>query len=139
MKIKVTVSMDKNQVISRRGLGADNNVRKHLASTVKRLSAPYVPMQSGMLRNTAEISSDGKMLTYTQPYAHYQYYGQVMGPNVLTKDGWISIAKKGGKQYTGAAIKNHVGGPYWDKRMMADRREDVVRAVQKYIGKLAKK
>jgi len=126
MKIRANINTAK--ILKSRGLGSDNRVRVFLASEVKRLSDPYVPMQQGILKNTAVVSSDGSTLTYTQPYAHYQRYGEVM-------------AGRATKQYTGRSLSYHGGpmrGKEWTKRMVIDRRKDIEDSVEAYIGRLSK-
>ncbi len=59
-----------------------------------------------------------------------------MGPNVLTKKGWRSMAKKGGKKLTGRKLQHRgMQGPFWDKRMLADHREDLEREMAVCVGK----
>lgn len=136
MKIKFTTKLNVGSILNSRGLGTSDKARKYLAERVRAHSDPYVPFRQGHLKNTARISSDGSTLTYTQPYANYQYHGEVMGPNVLTKKGWRSMAKKGGKKLMGRKLK-HSGmrGPFWDKRMLADHREDLEKEMALYVGK----
>lgn len=137
MKLKVIAQFDNKVILGRCGIG-NNGLRKYLASRVKMRSDPYVPKQSGILKDMALIATDGSMIIYNQPYAHYQYHGEVMGPNFLTKNGWRSRPKsKGGKYYTGREIHYNGGpmrGPNWDKRMMAEHREDVEKDVAAYIN-----
>ena len=136
MKLSVEIDFNSAEILRQRGLGGDNRAQKYLASEVKRLSDPYVPMHSGTLKNTAVIAGNGSSLTYIQPYAHYQYTGKVMGPNYLTEDGeWRS--GRAPKHYTGAALEYSGGGmrgPQWDKRMMADKSEELVRNLKTFIG-----
>ena len=130
MQIRVTTDV-------RLKVPARFKMQRYLADRVRARCDPYVPMSSGALKN-ARISHNGAQLIYAGPYAHYQYVGQVMGPNVLTKVGWRSMAKKGGKHYTGRAI-SYSGAPmrgsYWDKRMMADHRGDLVQDMQAYVAR----
>ena len=124
MKIKVALNVVK--ILKARGMGGDNRVQVYLASEAKRLCDPYVPMQRGLLKNTAVVAADGKTITYGQPYAHYQYYGEVM-------------AGRAPKQYTGDKLTYHgapMRGPQWEKRMLADKRNDLVRNVTNFIGRL---
>lgn len=122
MSVKIDINTAK--ILKSRGLGGDNSVCKYLASEVKRLSDPYVPMQQGMLKNQATIASDGSQLIYTQPYAHYQYYGKVM-------------AGKAPKEYTGDDLTYHGAnrGPQWDKRMLADKSKQLEQSVEAFIKK----
>ena len=124
--MKITVDINTAQILKSRGLGGDFRAQKFLASDVKKLSAPYVPMDTGLLQNEAVVASDGSTLTYTQPYAHYQYYGKVM-------------AGSAPKEYTGADLTYHGGpmrGPQWEKRMLADKSDDLVKNLKAYIGGL---
>lgn len=52
-----------------------NNPTTMLAihNTLAKRCNPYVPFLNGPLSQTAEVSPDG--VTYVQPYARYQYYG----------------------------------------------------------------
>ena len=141
MKIRITclADLDADRILKSRGLGPDRQAEKFLASEVKRLSDPYVPFRQGTLKNTAQIVDDGAgtALVYNTPYAHYQWHGEVMGPNVLTDEGWRSMAKKGAKKYTGRPLTYSGGGlrgPRWTERMMADRHDDVVRSLANYVG-----
>lgn len=124
MSVKVTVNFDPVTILKVRGLGSSNGARKFLASEVWRLCDPYVPMQSGMLKNNATIALDGSSLIYNQPYAHYQYYGKVM-------------AGRAPKDYTGADLTYNgapMRGAQWDKRMLADRKQDLENSVATYIA-----
>lgn len=124
MKLKVNVDINTARILKERGLGGDHRAQVYLASEVKRLCEPYVPMQSGTLKNTAVIAPDGSSLTYVQPYAHYQYAGQV-------------LAGRAPKQPNGKALTYSGGGlrgPQWDKRMMADKSRELTSNLQEYIG-----
>jgi hypothetical protein len=122
--LKIKVDINTAKIMKQRGLGGDNRAQIFLASEVKRLSDPYVPMQQGALKNNAVIASDGSALTYTQPYAHYQYYGEVM-------------AGRAPKHYTGKALTYSGGGlrgSNWDKRMIIDRGDDLTESIAKFVG-----
>lgn len=135
--MRLRVNIDPSMILTKRGLGRDNRARRFLASEVARLSDPYIPMQQGRLKNTVYIASDGSTLTYPQPYAHYQYEGKVYGPNVpLANDGGF-YSPTAPKYPTGRTLTYHgapMRGPHWDKRMMADRKDDLIRAVANYVG-----
>lgn len=122
MSVNVKVDIPTDKILRDRGLGRDTGARKFLASEVKRFCAPYVPMQQGVLKNNVTIASDGSHIVYTQPYAHYQYYGKVMGGRAP-------------KHYTGDDLNYHGAnrGPNWDKRMLADKSKDLERSMDEYI------
>lgn len=136
MNIKVTKNFNVQKILQSHGMGVSHGLRKHLAKTVKRLCDPYVPAQQGILKGTAQITSDEIGVLYDQDYAHYQYEGKVMGPNFLTEDGWRSRKGKGKKHYTGKPLTyNHapMRGDHWEKRMMADHAGDVEKEVAEYL------
>ena len=124
MKIKVDARINTAAILSSRGLGNRKAAHRHLANTVRRMSDPYVPMQHGVLKNTAQIVDEGSTLLYHGPYARYQYHGKLMigrAPKRLTG---IDLT------YSGAPMR----GPKWDKRMMADRGAEVVDDLAKFVG-----
>lgn len=123
MSATVKVNINTAKIMRKRGLGGDNGAQKFLASEVKRLCDPYVPMQHGILKANATIAADGSAVIYHQPYAHYQYYGQVM-------------AGRAPKHYTGDKLNYHgapMRGAQWDKRMMADKSGELTKSLEAYI------
>lgn len=125
MSVKVKIDIPTAKILKSRGLGSDTGARKYLASEVKRLCDPYVPMQQGMLKNNVTIAADGSQLVYTQPYAHYQYHGKVM-------------AGRAPKHYTGDDLTYHgapMRGPQWVTRMFADKSQDLEKSLDAYIKK----
>lgn len=139
MNVQVTSKINVSEILRGRGFGPDNRARKFLASEIKRLSDPYVPMQQGTLKNSASIASDGSAITYPGPYAHYQYVGEVWGPNIpITKGGdVVGYYSKAPKHPTGRRLNYHGGpmrGKQWDRRMMADHRGDLESSMANYVG-----
>lgn len=126
MRYKVTSTIDAKKILRERGLGESREATKALASIVKTYCDPYVPMEQGTLKNTEQTVDAGTdiYLVYDQPYAHYQYHGEVM-------------EGRAPKQYTGRPLTYHdepMRGKEWDKRMMADRGDDVAKALASYVG-----
>lgn len=127
--MKIKVNIDPAAALRKRGLGDSVKARKYLAATVKRLCDPYVPMSDGAgahMKNLSEINESGGAveLRYPGPYAHYQYRGEVM-------------AGRAPKHYTGRDIQYTdapMRGKEWDKRMMADRGDEVVDALADFVG-----
>lgn len=122
--MKVKTDIRPAAILRARGLGDSDRARVFLANEVARLSDPYVPMQQGILKNTKQIAGSGRTITYLGPYAHYQYVGEVM-------------AGRAPKHYTGKPLTYHgapMRGPEWDKRMMADRKDDLKQSVANYVG-----
>lgn len=124
MNAKIKVDIDVDKILRLRGLGNDHKAQKKLATLVAKKCEPYVPMQSGSLKNDAVIADDGSSITYPDPYAHYQYYGEVM-------------AGRAPKHYTGRDI-DYSGAPMrgkeWDKRMLADKQKELLEDFAKAVG-----
>lgn len=120
--MRVTVNIDAKKILAARGLGSSDKVRKYLASEIVRLSDPYTPMQQGDLKNRVQIAADGSEIVYTQPYAHYQYYGEVM-------------AGRAPKEYTGKKLTYNgapMRGARWTERMIIDKRRELENSVENY-------
>ena len=100
---------------------------------VDRFCDPYVPWSgNGSGMKAQKTYPDNHSIKYIAPYSHYMYKGKLMvGPN------GSSFAKLGEvKHYTGKSLKYQGApkrGPEWDKRMLNDRRQDIVADVQNYI------
>lgn len=108
----------------------------------------YVPWETGALARsayTATVIGSGEVV-YPGPYAHYQYYGEVYGPNIPIRDdnsgeitGWFSPPGKK-KHPTGRALSysmdvNPLAGSFWFERMKADHLQDIIEEAQKAVGK----
>ena len=108
-------------------------------------SIPYVPFDTGTLSRSPYAASDfgsGKVI-YPGPYAHYQYMGEVYGPNHPIKQGteiirwWSPPGQR--KTPTGRPLKydqtlNPLAGSYWTDRMKADHMADLTREVAKLVA-----
>lgn len=125
------VIIDPSQVTKKKTAGAS----KFLSQRVKAYCDPYVPFQTGTLKNTAYCGEN--YVQYRTPYAHYQYKGIVM-VGILSGSPW---ARRGeSKRYTMRSM-THGGqrGAKWDKRMMAQRGTEVTQDVAAFLGGKAKK
>ena len=81
-------------------------------------------------------------LTQATPYARYQYYGEIYGPNIPIKKGgaivgWYSPKKKypTGRMLTYSTAKSPLAGSHWFERMKADKKEQLLREVQALVDK----
>lgn len=124
MKLDVQVNVDADKILKKYGLGQSKEAQRFLAEDVERLCQPYVPMSAGSgahMVNAARVTDDS--IVYPGPYAHYQYVGEVM-------------AGRAPKHYTGKAIEYHgapMRGKEWDKRMMADKGDEVKRDMETWL------
>ena len=111
------VKMKPTSVIKARlGIEPNGRIQKFFTNTCYRHMDKYVPMDTGTLRENVTLTED--TITYEQPYAGYQYYGE-------RKDGSHKVVR-----YTTPGT-----GPYWDKRMVSAEMQDVVKEVQDYVNR----
>lgn len=105
MAVSIELKLDPmTKIKARRHL--DDTGRRKVASEVKRLCDPYVPYKDGPLKNSAQVLTDGVL--YVQPYAAKQYY---------ENSGWQTPR-----------------GAYWDRRMMADKGDQLTESIAKFCG-----
>lgn len=106
MRTNVSIHMDStDKILLKRSLGKNGKGQRFFTHEVRRMSDPYVPRRSGVLKNTAREAE--KTVTYNTPYARRQYY-----------------------EHKGNGLR----GKMWDKRMWADRGKEIVRSVAKFCG-----
>lgn len=120
----IEVDVNPAAILRQMGLGDSREAQRYIASEVERLCHSYVPMSAGSsahMVNQARVTEDA--VIYPGPYAHYQYVGEVM-------------AGRAPKQYTGRDIAYHgapMRGKHWDKRMLADRGDEIERGLESYL------
>lgn len=126
LRAEVNIAVEK--ALMKRGL-LDGRASKFLASEVARQCDKYVPMRGGKLKNSARVirmeKGEGYGVKYTGPYAHYQYKGEVYAGRAPKHPTGRPLT------YSGAPMR----GAYWDRRMMADKRGEIVRNLCSYIEK----
>ncbi len=94
------------------------------------------------LKENVVLTNDS--IIYKAPYAHYMWYGKVMGPNIpiINEDGMLIFRSPKGKQknYTGKDIHYNTpgAGAHWDKRMWTAEGDQVVKEVQDFVDKRRK-
>lgn len=139
MKLK----MEPSSVIKARlGIQSGGKVHAFFTATCERYMSPFVPKKDGNLVDNTTKTVD--TITYESPYAHYMWYGKVMGPNIpIKKDKqgnvleWVSPKGKP-KHYTGKDIKytnEPLEGAHWDQRMWTSKGREVVKEVQAYLDR----
>ena len=97
------VNLDVQKIMSNHNMNATGEL--FLSSEIKRVSDPYVPFDTGHLKNSA-IPEVGK-LTYLGPYARRQWY-----------------------EHKGDGMR----GRQWCERAMIDRGDEVTKTVAKFCG-----
>lgn len=96
------------------GLEPNGRVQAYIVNRCYKAMNEFVPKDIGNLRKNVSLYRD--RVTYESPYASYQYYGK-------TRDG-----KKKVTHYTTEGT-----GPYWDKRMMSAKKEEIIRDIQRMM------
>lgn len=84
-------------------------------------------MNTGILKNVKTYPNNHS-IKYISPYAHYMYKGKVAIGASKPKGVKRKISNMSLK-YQGAPKR----GAEWDKRMMNDRRKDVIKNLENYI------
>lgn len=117
MATTIKLEMDDTQkILLKRHLNENGLAQRFMTSEIKRLSHPYTPFMNGPLKNQAVVGNG--TLTYNQIYARYQWYGK----------------SKKGKSFVYGRNGSGLRGPKWTLRMWADRGNEVVESVAKFVG-----
>ena len=106
---------------------------------------PLVPVLNGQLQGSADFPEGvyGGVLEYNTPYAHYQYVGEIYGPNIPRTDdngnivGWYSPKGKA-KHPTGRKMSNYSQsgtGPEWFGKAKEQNKDKWLRLVREEAGK----
>lgn len=111
-------------------------VQKYVDSECIRLMVPYTPMRTGILAKGAVLGTKigSGEIHYTVPYARYQYYGKVFGPNKpIVKHGllvgYYSPPKKypTGKDLVYNKAKHPLAQRLWFETMKHNHKEQILR------------
>lgn len=108
MKISYTLKdFDKKKIIDKYGMQDGGKSQLFLANSCFRRMHKYVPLETGALASTVTVKAGS--VTYEQPYAHKQY-----------------TANKG----------KGIRGKYWDRKMVANEKDQLAKEVENYAKKL---
>lgn len=116
-----------SQIESRLKINKDGSAQEFLRDEFDRFMDPYIPMQSGPLKNTKTYPTKHS-IKYTSPYAHYHYIGKKAVGASKPKGVKRSISGVSMK-YSGAPKR----GPQWDKRMYANKKNDILKDLERFI------
>lgn len=129
--VKLTLKSS-NSIARRLGIDNDGAATEHLRDLVERYSDPYIPMLSGMLKNN-KVHPNNHSIKYVSSHAHYIYKGKkAVGPSHPA--GVKRKISNEDLKFSGAPKR----GAEWDKRMMNDRKMDIVKSMQNFIKKGSK-
>lgn len=121
----------------------DNAVRKEVNTMIKNAINDYVPLKDGKLRRAIVTH---KSITWGRgiAYAHYQYAGQVYGPNIpVIKNGEIVrwVSPPGKKKYpTGRRLRYATPGTqdHWDEAFKGPVKMRTNQEITRYLKRLCK-
>ncbi len=77
-----------------------SKAQKFIDSECIRQMKPYTPFRTGMLERSATLGTviGSGHIVYNSPYARYQYYGVVYGPNIPIYENGILVGFRSPKQ-----------------------------------------
>lgn len=108
---RVTINIDKTEkILLKRNLGKNSKAQKLFTSEVARMANPYVPFDTGTLKDKTVILEIDKII-YKAPYAKKQY-----------------------NENKGKGLR----GKQWIPRSWSDRGNEVVRTIARFVGGTAK-
>lgn len=153
MKIKTRlVDFDEAAILEKRGLQKGGPAQKFLEKEFIDRCEPYTLKYKGALISSAhQFPAPGSgFVKWEGPYAHYQWMGEVYGPNIPIRDesgnieGWWSPPTKypTGKplDYSSSQEKNGpLAGSHWPERMMAAEGGQLLADVADFAGGKPKK
>lgn len=142
---QVHLDFDTADLLSHANLERGGLVQASIDKSVIDWCTQYVPWDTGTLAMSAYSATQigqGQVI-YPGPYARYQYYGEVMGPNIPifednsgTPTGFWSKAPKypTGRPLQYSTDVNPLAGAFWFERMKADHLQDIVEEAKRVAG-----
>lgn len=122
----------------------DNSVRKEINTIIKDAINNFVPYDEGGLRRSALVTHKSITWGRNLGYAHYQYEGQVYGPNIpVIKNGEIVrwVSPPGKKKYpTGRRLRYSTPGTqdHWDEAFKGPVKLATNQEITRYLKRLCK-
>lgn len=144
--ITVDVTIDASAIIDKIEDIFTDDCMLEVNNAFAKFCDPYVPFKEGVLSQQVVVTP--QYIEYKGPYAHYQYQGEVYGPNIPILDddgdveGWFSPPSKK-KKPTGRKLNyNKEFHPqatdHWDKKMMQDKGDVFTQQVENIVNRRAK-
>ncbi len=128
MRFEVELKLDNvNQIINNLGFQENGPVNERFRDIADKFMDPYIPFETGILKNNKRYPDKSSIL-YATPYAHYHYKGKkAIGPS--RPKGIRRTISNEDMRYQGAPKR----GPEWDKRMMNDKEQEVLKELQNFV------
>lgn len=96
LSLMAQVDIDVKKVLQRLDVQTGGKVQRTIDNSVIDWCLQYCPWDNGILANSAKSATviGSGLVVYPGPYAHYQYYSEVYGPNIPVFDDDKSEAKR---------------------------------------------
>lgn len=139
MKIKFDWNKEPKQVSE--GL-VNEKTQLFLANEAKRFMDPYVPADNLALAQNVRVYTENGIgvVEYNSPYAHYQWNGELYGPNYPIEDGGTVVGYRSpphktptGQKLHYSTSKHSLATSHWDEAMKRARKGDLTKSIQSYI------
>lgn len=145
MHVLVDGDFSPDALLKKCGLEDHGPVQTAVDRAIIDYTMPYWAWDTGTLARSAYAASDigGGEIIYPGPYAHYQYYGEVYGPNIpIFEDGILAgfFSPPGqpkhptGRQLQYKTDVNPLAGAFPFERMKADHLQDIIEEARKFAG-----
>lgn len=139
MNIKFKWNKGQKQVSER---FVNSKAQLYLANEAKRHMDPYVPADNLALAQNVRVYTEKGIgvVEYNSPYAHYQWEGELYGPNYPIEDkgtvvGFLSPPHKTptGRKLHYSTFRHPLATSHWDEAMKRAKKSDLEKSMQKYI------
>ncbi|MCC8043916.1 MAG: minor capsid protein [Clostridiales bacterium] len=145
--ISAGFDFDPDGLLAAKNLEEGGLVQQAIDKSVIDWDLQYVPWETGTLGKSAySVTKIGSgEVVYPGPYARYQYYGEVMGPNIPVFEDdsgeptrfFSPPGQK--KSLTGKKLQystdvNPLAGSFWFERMKADHLQDIIQEAKNVAG-----
>ena len=133
-----------DRILKDHGLDSNGYVQKYVTFAINKYLTEYMPFQTGTLATKLKFITSPTKIEVLSPAAKYLYCGKRM-VNSKTGKGPALIPDVGYRYRKGTILmptdeplnydttKNAKAGPYWDKRMMAERKQTIANETMEYI------
>ena len=145
LSLMAHVDFDAKKALRRLDVQTGGRVQQVIDKSVIDWCLKYCPWDAGVLAKSAYSATviGSGLVVYPGPYAHYQYVGEVYGPNIPRKDdngniiGWYSPPGKK-KHPTGRKMAKYSQsgtGPEWFSKAKERHGDKWLRLVREEVGK----
>ena len=139
MKVKFDWKKPPKALAKEKVCGKENML--FLANQAAKFMDPYVPADNLLAQNIFITADDDcGHIIYNSPYAHYQWEGELYGPNYPITDGgevvgfWSPPHKTPtGKSLKYSTFRHPLATSHWDKAMMVARGSDLAKAYENHL------